>query len=53
LGVASALAAMRADLPGTVKFVFQPGEEGHYKPIATHSTSTPALKSRWAIVSIN
>jgi amidohydrolase len=28
MGVASALAAMRDDLPGTVKFVFQPAEEG-------------------------
>lgn len=28
LGVASILAGMRADLPGTVKFVFQPAEEG-------------------------
>jgi amidohydrolase len=28
LGVASALAAVRADLPGTVKFIFQPAEEG-------------------------
>jgi amidohydrolase len=28
LGVASVLAAMRADLPGTVKFIFQPAEEG-------------------------
>lgn len=28
MGVASAMAAMRADLQGTVKFVFQPAEEG-------------------------
>ncbi|HEX5757863.1 MAG TPA: amidohydrolase [Thermoanaerobaculia bacterium] len=28
LGVASALAAVREDLPGTVKFLFQPAEEG-------------------------
>jgi amidohydrolase len=28
LGVASTLAAMRADLPGTVMFIFQPAEEG-------------------------
>jgi amidohydrolase len=28
LGVASTLAAMRDDLPGTVKFIFQPAEEG-------------------------
>lgn len=28
LGVASVLASMRADLPGTVKFIFQPAEEG-------------------------
>jgi len=28
LGVASVLTAMRADLPGTVKFIFQPAEEG-------------------------
>jgi amidohydrolase len=28
LGVASVLAGMRADLPGTVKFIFQPAEEG-------------------------
>lgn len=28
LGVASVLAARRAELPGTVKFIFQPGEEG-------------------------
>ena len=28
LGVASTLAAMRADLPGTVLFIFQPAEEG-------------------------
>jgi amidohydrolase len=28
LGVASVLTAMRADLPGTVKFLFQPAEEG-------------------------
>jgi amidohydrolase len=28
LGVASILAGMRADLPGTVKFIFQPAEEG-------------------------
>lgn len=28
LGVASALTAVRADLPGTVKFIFQPAEEG-------------------------
>jgi len=28
LGVASVLASMRADLPGTVLFVFQPAEEG-------------------------
>lgn len=28
LGVASVLAAMKADLPGTVKFIFQPAEEG-------------------------
>jgi amidohydrolase len=28
LGVASVLSAMKADLPGTVKFIFQPAEEG-------------------------
>jgi amidohydrolase len=28
LGVASVLAGIRADLPGTVKFIFQPAEEG-------------------------
>lgn len=28
LGVASVLAAMREELPGTVKFIFQPAEEG-------------------------
>jgi len=28
LGVAEVLAGMRADLPGTVKFIFQPAEEG-------------------------
>jgi len=28
MGVAELLAGMRADLPGTVKFVFQPAEEG-------------------------
>jgi amidohydrolase len=28
LGVASVLVAMKADLPGTVKFIFQPAEEG-------------------------
>lgn len=28
LGVAAILAGMRADLPGTVKFIFQPAEEG-------------------------
>ncbi|MEZ4423593.1 MAG: amidohydrolase [Gemmatimonadota bacterium] len=28
MGVASVLAGMRADLPGTVKFIFQPAEEG-------------------------
>jgi amidohydrolase len=28
LGVASVLAAMKADIPGTVKFIFQPAEEG-------------------------
>jgi len=28
LGVASILAGMRRDLPGTVKFIFQPAEEG-------------------------
>jgi amidohydrolase len=28
LGVASVLTAMKADLPGTVKFIFQPAEEG-------------------------
>ncbi|MGH7544555.1 MAG: M20 metallopeptidase family protein [Gemmatimonadota bacterium] len=28
LGVASALASIREDLPGTVKFIFQPAEEG-------------------------
>jgi amidohydrolase len=28
LGVASVLASMREDLPGTVKFIFQPAEEG-------------------------
>lgn len=28
LGVAELLAARRAELPGTVKFIFQPGEEG-------------------------
>lgn len=28
LGVASVLAGMRAQLPGTVKFIFQPAEEG-------------------------
>lgn len=28
MGVAEVLSAMRADLPGTVKFVFQPAEEG-------------------------
>jgi amidohydrolase len=28
LGVASVLAAMREDIPGTVKFIFQPAEEG-------------------------
>ena len=28
MGVAEAMAAMRADIPGTVKFVFQPAEEG-------------------------
>jgi amidohydrolase len=28
LGVASVLTSMRADLPGTVKFIFQPAEEG-------------------------
>ena len=28
LGVATVLASMKADLPGTVKFIFQPAEEG-------------------------
>ena len=28
MGVASVLAALREDLPGTVKFIFQPAEEG-------------------------
>lgn len=28
LGVASVFAAMKADLPGTIKFIFQPAEEG-------------------------
>jgi amidohydrolase len=28
MGVAEVLAGMRADLPGTVKFIFQPAEEG-------------------------
>ncbi len=28
LGVASVLASLRSDLPGTVKFIFQPAEEG-------------------------
>jgi amidohydrolase len=28
MGVASVLAAMRADIPGTVKLIFQPAEEG-------------------------
>lgn len=28
LGVASVLSAMKAELPGTVKFIFQPAEEG-------------------------
>jgi amidohydrolase len=28
LGVAAVLAAMKAELPGTVKFIFQPAEEG-------------------------
>ena len=28
LGVANVLAAMKAELPGTVKFIFQPAEEG-------------------------
>jgi len=28
LGVAEVLAGMRADIPGTVKFIFQPAEEG-------------------------
>lgn len=28
LGAASALAGMKADIPGTVKFIFQPAEEG-------------------------
>lgn len=28
LGVAAVLASMKADLPGTVKFIFQPAEEG-------------------------
>ena len=28
MGVAEVLAAMKAELPGTVKFVFQPAEEG-------------------------
>ena len=28
LGVASVLAAMKSDVPGTVKFIFQPAEEG-------------------------
>ena len=28
LGVASVLTAMKAELPGTVKFIFQPAEEG-------------------------
>ena len=28
LGVANVLTAMKADLPGTVKFIFQPAEEG-------------------------
>jgi amidohydrolase len=28
LGVASVLTALKADLPGTVKFIFQPAEEG-------------------------
>jgi amidohydrolase len=28
MGVAEALAAVKADLPGTVKFIFQPAEEG-------------------------
>src|SRR5215217_4973055 len=28
LGVATVLAAMKADLPGTIKFIFQPAEEG-------------------------
>ena len=32
LGAATALAGMKADLPGTVKFIFQPAEEGPAAP---------------------
>src|SRR6185503_6772704 len=28
LGVATVLSAMKADIPGTIKFIFQPAEEG-------------------------
>src|SRR5205085_5319179 len=28
LGVAAILASMKADIPGTIKFIFQPAEEG-------------------------
>src|SRR5436309_15142558 len=32
LGVAAILTALRADLPGTIKFIFQPAEEGPPPP---------------------
>jgi hypothetical protein len=40
MGVAEVLAGMKADLPGTVVFIFQPAEEGP-------SLFTPASGKSW------
>ena len=39
MGVAEALAGMKAQIPGTVKFIFQPAEEGYSAPAVPGSSN--------------
>ena len=39
MGVAETLASMKAKIPGTIKFIFQPAEEGYSAPPATGASN--------------
>ena len=46
LGVADIMSRMRAELPGTLMFVFQPAEEGDPDGLATKARAKVAVSTR-------